>query len=206
MAGDFFAGVTETANATDSVSQWWANCDVEEAGNSTEIVNATLDNPLTPTVFRLQFPAFANSQIYPDMQVEFYIGIADMMINHGRWGKFAKYGAALIAAHFLALARQAASNPRGIPGTVVGVLNSGSVDKVSYGRDIASIMEENAGHWGMTTFGLIYLRFARQFGMGPVQVGVPFGAGQFDSRNPLAYLGQSAIEFSGNAWPGPFVW
>lgn len=166
-------------------------------------------------LFRQQFPAFANSVRYPNGQVDFYLTIASFMLNECRWGRMAPFGRSLIAAHFLALATQAASNPRGIPGTIVGVLNSGSVDKVSYGRDVQSVMEENAGHWGMTTFGLQYLRFARIYGAGPVQVGWMSGW----VRDPAFYLPQSANVYAGNtdlnwqaanansdqAWCGPNV-
>ena len=155
--------------------------------------------------FRQQFPAFVNAQRYPDAQVDMYLTIASYMINVGRWGRMASFGQSLIAAHFLALAAQAASNPRGIPGTIVGVLNSGSVDKVSYGRDVSSVMEENSGHWGMTTFGLEYLRFAKLFGMGPVQVGWANGM----VNDPAFYLPQSNNVYlgyaNGPAWAGPDV-
>ena len=74
------------------------------------------------------------------------------------------------------------------------VVSGGTVDKVSYTRDVAAVMEENAGHWGMTMFGLIFLRLQRTVGAGPVQVGVPFGFG--------SGLPQSASLYNG-AWPGP---
>jgi hypothetical protein len=169
---DYTAGLSDQCNADDDVS-----CVLSCA-------------PLT--LFRQAFPVFANSLRYPDMQVEFYLDLGRIMINWRRWGRMAWHGSFLVAAHFLALAQQAASNPRGIPGTVIGVLNSGSVDKVSYGRDVASVMEENAGHWGMTTFGLQWLRFARIFGAGPVQVGIGGGL----VTDPAYYLPQSAIAYT----------
>lgn len=164
-------------------------------------------------LFRQQFPMFANASRYTDAQVTMYLLMASYMVNCRRWGRMTEMGINLITAHFLALAALDASNPRGVPGTVVGVVNSGTVDKVSYGRDVASVMEENSGHWGMTTFGLQYLRFARLFGAGPVQVGWEGGwirdPAFYLPQSNLVYLGeagdlnaQAALANSDQAWPG----
>lgn len=145
--------------------------------------------------FRGQFPAFADSTKFTDTQVGFYIAMAFQLLSADRWGTMLDYGVALFTAHFLALDRQALLAPggAGIPGTSLGIVNAGTVDKVTFGKDTASIMEENAGHWGMTSYGLQFLRFSRMMGMGPVQVGADSSYG----------FPQAASLYAG-AWPGPF--
>lgn len=146
---------------------------------------------LTVPLFRIRFPAFNDSAAYPDGQVGFYVGFAYKTLNADRWGSLLDEGAALFTAHFLAVDKLGLkAGTAGIPGSSVGPVNTGSVDKVSYGRDTASVMEEASGHWGMTTYGLQFLRFARMIGAGPVQIGQD-AAGGIDGMS--LYNG---------AWPG----
>ena len=146
---------------------------------------------MTAAGLRAQFPAFADSARYPDAQADFYIGLAGKLLSADRWGTVLDHGTALFAAHFLAIDRIASQGgTRGLPGTGVGIVTGGSVDKVSYTRSVSEVMETDAGHWGMTTYGLQYLRLARMMGMGPVQV----GTGCLDG------LG---LSFYNGAWPGP---
>ena len=141
---------------------------------------------LTVAEFRAAQPAFIDPIKYLDSTIQFYLNLAYSNLNACRWGDTVDYGATLFAAHFLALSLLAASGGQnGVPGTVVGVLSGGGVDKVNYTRDVASIMEENAGHWGMTSFGLIFLRFLRMMGAGAVQI----GTGDYGPQS--------------GAWPGP---
>ena len=145
---------------------------------------------LVAATFRELMPEFTDPIAYPTPAVTNYINVAYSLLNSDRWGSMLDTGAQFFTAHFLALGRLATTGaPNSVPGTVVGVVNSGSVDKVSYGKDIASIMEDGAGHWGMTTYGLIYLRWARMMGMGGYQIGLPCA----DDWN------------SSGAWPGPDV-
>lgn len=155
--------------------------------------------------FRTSFPLFVNSAVYTDAQVQMYITFAQNMLRPERWGNLLQMGIFLFVAHMLALDRISSGGKSGIPGTVVGLLSSGSVDKVSYSRDVSSVLEENAGHWNTTTYGLRFIRIARMMGAGPIQVG-PFGssfggtAGYY-TTDPGAYLPQSAMAYDG-AWPG----
>lgn len=206
------SGVVETASATDLVDAVFADCYVDEACVAQDKSDFYFTAFLTPSIFRQIFTAFADVAIYSDFQVMFYLSLAVQFLNPHRWGnsqdRIYQYGQALFAAHLLALERQASSNKSGVPGTVIGVVNSGSVDKVSYGRDVASVMEDGAGHWGMTTYGLQYLRLVRMLGSGPVQVGAGIGGpAGFGSliRDSNFFLPQSASEFAGidQAWSGP---
>lgn len=198
---NFNADIVESASAVDQVGASTFLTDCVEAAQALDSCSATLSAPLTPTVFRARFPGFQNPMLYPDAQVQFYLTLAGKMLIPDRWGDVIEEGYQLFAAHFLALDQLArVAGVGGVAGTAVGVLTGGTVDKVTYSRDVASIMEDNAGHWGMTTYGLQYLRFARMMGTGPLQVGLPFGVGS-------GYLGQGSLPQSaivyGPGWPGP---
>lgn len=194
MATNFNADIIESANATDLNQGSTFFAGVTEACNARDSASYVFDDPLTPTTFRSQFPVFINSAIYSERQVQFYIDMATKLLKADRWGTMLKEGYALFVAHFLALDRLASSGaPGSPPGLAVGVINQGTVDKVSYGRDVASVMEDGAGHWGMSIYGLQYIRFARMMGTGPIQIGI---GGAPDA------LGQSASLYGG-AWPGP---
>lgn len=195
---NFNAGVIESASASDLVGGSTFLTDCVEAAWAADSINAQVGAPLTPTVFRMRFPGFQNPALYSDYQVQFYLDLAGKMLIVDRWGNVLEEGIQLFAAHFLALDQLAlVAGVSSVPGTAVGIMTGGTVDKVSYTRDVQSVMEENAGHWGMTTYGLQYLRFARMMGAGPMQVGLPFGA-------HAGYLGQGNFPQSATAaWPGP---
>lgn len=144
---------------------------------------------LTADQFRVQTkPAFDTVNTYPVSSINFYLGLAYQMLVPARWGTVLDWGAQLFTAHFLALDQLAIKGAKngGVPGSVIGIVSGAHVDKVGYERDIKSVMEEDAGHWAMTIYGLQYLRLVRQMGMGPIQIGAsaPF------------------VDFYGGAWPG----
>lgn len=142
---------------------------------------------LTVREFRGAQPAFIDPVKYLESQIQFYLDKGYSMLPAARWGSQLDLGVIYWAAHFISLAALAASGGKNsIPGTVIGVLSGGTVDKVSYTRDVNAIMEDNAGHWGMTSFGLVFIRMARMMGAGPIQIGAP----SFDGG-------------SSGAWPGP---
>ena len=90
--------------------------------------------------------------------------------------------AELFAAHNLTLEvrAQAESKNGGIPGQQVGPVNSKSVDKVSIGYDTGSGIEADAGHWNLSIYGTRFIRLAKMFGAGPIQIGIgvtPTGTG-----------------------------
>jgi hypothetical protein len=144
---------------------------------------------ITIAEFRVTIPSMADSARFPDPSVQMWLDNADRLVNAERWGDNFRMGACLMAAHFLtsmALSDEEAA-AGGIAGLRAGAIVSESGDSVSVSFDGSSAMEDSAGHWNMTTFGKQYLRFARMFGAGPVQVGAP---------SPGVDLSQSG------AWPG----
>lgn len=145
---------------------------------------------VTPASFRTAFPAFANTTTYPDPFVQFWLTQALGFLNEGRWSTLMDFGTMLWAAHWIALQAkdQRIAAIGGTPGAATGPIASKSADKVSISYDTKAASELDAGHWALTTYGLQYLRLARQIGAGPVQV---------DQQT-------SSVQYSGMAWSGPF--
>jgi len=145
---------------------------------------------ITPQQFRTTFPAFVNPSCFHDAEIKFWAALAEKLHNADRWGDLLEFGVQLFIAHNLAIDfnNTKASRLGQAPGVVQGAITSGSVDKVSYSRDTQSVMEPNAGHWNLTTFGLRYRRLVLMVGAGPVHVG------------PSAMGTQVGV--SASAWPG----
>lgn len=147
----------------------------------------------TAATFRGSFPAFANMTTYPDPVVNFWIGFALKFLDPGRWGEAIDYGIMLFVAHNLSLEfnANAAAKKGQNPGFVTGPVTSGSVDKVSYSRDVSSALDSKNGHWNLSIYGLRYIQLVKMMGAGPVYVGAP-------SANDSTSMYQGA-------WPGPYV-
>ncbi len=140
--------------------------------------------------FRANFPEFGSTSSYPNAQVQFWLAAAYNFVNADRWGNSTDLGAQLWTAHNLALeARaQAEAAAGGVPGQTTGPVSSKSVGGVSLGFDTGASTEEKGGHWNNTVYGTRFLRLAKLFGAGPVQV----SSVQYDPLN-------------GPAWPGPLT-
>ncbi len=109
------------------------------------------------------------------MTVDLYLGIAANLLNAQRWGNMLDFGTELFVAHNLILDAQAnaAAAAGGIPGTMSGVVNSKSVDKVSISDDVAVGTIEGGDFWNLSTYGVRFLHYAKMMGAGPIQIGVP---------------------------------
>jgi len=145
---------------------------------------------ITVPQFRADYPEFNSSTDYPNSQIEYYLALAEKLLPADRWGNVLDNAVELYVAHHIAMeARAQAEAASGVvPGQTTGPISSKSVDKVSVGFDTSSATEEKGGHWNLTIYGTRFLRLAKLFGAGPLQVGigmVPYG--------------------SGAAWPGPSV-
>lgn len=106
-------------------------------------------------------------------------------------------------AHQLVLEKQAVDAARngGDPGTKIGIMSSKSVNGVSVGFDIGSVaggsLQENAGYYNQTVYGMRFYRLMKLRGSGPIQIGVGT-APAFALFNSFGFLGSS------NAWAGPY--
>lgn len=135
----------------------------------------------TPALMRATFPEFADPSRFPDPLLALWLGVAANFINAPKWGDQADLGIMLYAAHKISLVAGNGGLRPARPGQIRGVLTSKSADGISASYDVSSVMNEGAGHWNLTTYGLQYWELKTLFGHGPVQVGVTIGA---DSLQP----------------------
>jgi hypothetical protein len=121
--------------------------------------------------------AFKNSTTYPPASIQFWLDLAAKLHSPQRWATLIDFGIQLFVAHNLCLEfdSERAARTGQSPGAINGPVTNGSVDKVSYTRDLQGVMDPAAGHWNLTSYGLRYTRMVRMVGAGPVQVGA--GAG-----------------------------
>jgi hypothetical protein len=145
---------------------------------------------VTVASFRQNYPEFASVAKYPLSGFTYYANLAGLLLNATRWGNLIDVGTELFIAHNLAIEAQAqaAAASGSPPGISAGPISAKSVDKASVNYDTNAGLEQDAGHWNLTTYGTRFIKLARMAGAGPVQIGangcVP----------PLSSAG---------AWPGP---
>lgn len=155
---------------------------------------------VTTATFRADLPEFASVAFYPPAAVAYWLAIGVLLLNTDRWGVGADvavsppssaydFGLEMFTAHNLVLERQAqkAALNGGLPGLNTGAVASDSVGSVSRSYDTASGLEMDAGHWNLTTYGTRFIKLARMFGAGGLQLAgcpAPYG--------------------SAGAWPGPW--
>lgn len=122
--------------------------------------------------FRQRYPEFTDPESYLDAQISFWMTVAASSVNTVRWGDLAEHGIGLFTAHHLALAKrdQDTDDAGGVPGEVKGPTTSKSVDKVSVGYDSRAVSMDGGGMWNATRYGIEYLRYAKIFGAGGLQL------------------------------------
>lgn len=127
---------------------------------------------ITSSTFRTDFPEFESEVMYPTTMITFWLSIADKMILVDRWDEMKDFGVELFVAHQVTLAKTNlnAKAVGGLPGQNLGPANSKSVGEVSVGYDTNMSMELGAGHWNLTTYGKQFIRLARIFGAGAIQL------------------------------------
>ena len=139
--------------------------------------------------------AFADSAVYPDPDVQFWLTAAHTLLVPERWGgedsDLYKLGTQCFVAHYItvdALMAKEAGNG-GIGGLRGGMIASEGGDKVNVSFDMASVAEDGGGQWNQTVWGKRYYRLARIVGAGPVQVSAESGGDNV----------------SASAWAGPLI-
>lgn len=142
---------------------------------------------VTAASLRADFTEFADTSLYPEPVVNFWLNVASQLMNKDRWGAPAPVttpptantlydiGQELFAAHNLVLeARAMAEAANGAPpGTTTGPVSGKSVDKVSISYAVEGAIEPDAGHWNLTIYGTRYARLVKMIGAGGIQLGVP---------------------------------
>jgi hypothetical protein len=136
---------------------------------------------VTVASFRQAFPEFTDPGVYDAGLITTFVNLAvNCFQNLLRWDpNCLDYGTGLFVAHHMVLQARASQTAQvgGIPGTVEGVRNNKSVDKVAVGYDVDSVVLEGAAFWNMTTYGVRFYQLVRLFGTGGVQLGTPFDFG-----------------------------
>ena len=123
-------------------------------------------------VFRTQFPEFSNNIAYPAATIEFWSALAVLQVPQQVWGNAWLQGVSLYTAHEITLAAQNAKSAAigGVPGSSGGIANTKTVGSVTVGYDSNATSEKDAGYWNLTTYGKQFIRLARLFGAGALQL------------------------------------
>ena len=130
------------------------------------------DEVLTVPEFRTIMPAFSDEAKYNDATSAYWINQATTMpvIDPIRWGQFYNMGIGLWVAHILTMGNA----QRNMSGYGSGVPASKSVNGVSISYDTTLGQEANAGFYGLTPYGNMFLHYLRMAGAGPIQVGTGY--------------------------------
>lgn len=122
--------------------------------------------------FRTAFPEFSNTTVYPTPQITFWATVAEKMVLQSIWNTMWTQGVNLYVAHEMTLAAQntKAAGVGGSPGQQGGIANTKTVGTVTVGFDSATTTEKDAGYWNLTTYGKQFIRLARIFGAGAIQL------------------------------------
>lgn len=123
-------------------------------------------------LFRTEFPEFADTTVYPTTQINFWASIAELQVRLIVWKDMRANGVKLYVAHEITLAAQNAKAGKqgGVPGVSGGIANNKTVGSVSVGYDSQSNSEKDAGYWNLTNYGKQFIRLARIFGAGAIQL------------------------------------
>jgi len=109
---------------------------------------------------------------YPNAMVNVWADLAVDMVNKRLWRGQTALGRYLYVAHELTLQAQSAAAAAigGVPGQQSGQMNNKTVGSVSVGYDTTASSEKDAGWWNLTTYGKQFIRLARIFGAGGIQL------------------------------------
>lgn len=133
---------------------------------------------LTESSFREAMPMFADVAEYPSFQFNFYLTLGTKLLPESRWGasndpdSLIEYGLTLFIAHYLTLFKRSMdlSDIGGDAGKVAGNETSKSVDGVAKSMDVSGVLNTDAGHWNMTTFGIQFYQLMMIAGAGGIQL------------------------------------
>lgn len=142
---------------------------------------------IAPDAFRLNFKAFADTSVYPDDMVAFWLQVGYTLVPGNLWGSLTDLGVQQFVAHNLVL--EGLSNAEGAngapPGTQVGPVVTKTVGELTIVYDPSSGINPDDTSWNLTNYGSRFVKLAKQFGSIPTQLGIGV-----------------APPFGGPAWPG----
>jgi len=127
---------------------------------------------LDESSFRESMPMFADTDLYPTAQFNFYLNMGKKLLPESRWDDLLDEGLTFFVAHYLTLYLRSmdAVDIGGGDAGQVGNETSKSVDGISYSMDVSSVSLTDAGQWNQTTFGIQFLQLARMIGAGGIQL------------------------------------
>jgi hypothetical protein len=133
--------------------------------------------------FRNAFPEFQNTKKYPSEMITFWSNLALAQVNCNVWKTQWPMGVQLYTAHEIVLAAQNAKLgiAGGTPGTGGGVPNTKTVGTVTVGYDSQVTSEKDGAHWNLTNYGKQFLRLAKIFGAGALQLNGGFAVNDVNS-------------------------
>lgn len=122
--------------------------------------------------FRKSLPEFTNTEIYPDFVISGWAIVATKQVDCRIWKNETGLGINLYVAHEITLEAQSiqAAKIGGVPGMQSGPVNSKTVGSVTVGYDSQQAAEKDAGWWNLTVYGKQFIRLARIYGAGAVQL------------------------------------
>jgi hypothetical protein len=143
--------------------------------------------------FRQDYTEFTDTTKYPDGLLTYWLNIAIALLNPNRWQDQLDMATELFMAHNIMIEKMARDTAavNGWPGYAKGPLSSESPGGTSLSYDTSAVQELDAGHWNYTVYGTRFIRLARMFGAGPIQIGAgcDWGVGQGFFLGPVASLG-----------------
>lgn len=124
------------------------------------------------SAFRTNFPEFADTTVYTSTMINFWAGLAEKLVRPCVWKDCVVEGQSLYVAHQITIEAQdkKSASAGGAPGTFGGVANNKTVGSATVGYDSQSTSEKDAGFWNLTTYGKQFIRLARIFGAGVIQL------------------------------------
>ena len=147
---------------------------------------------LSTTQFRADFPEFGNIGVFPDSMVQYWIRVANLLLNPKVWCSALCLATELFTAHQLTIEAETmqTANIGGFPGKSKGPINNSGVGGVSVGYDSVQSSEAEGGHWNLTVYGTRVYRLIRMFGA------------RVTLLNPR---GGPGTPFAGGAYSGPLM-
>lgn len=148
-----------------------------------------MTSTITSAEFRTDFPEFESKARFPDGAINYYLKVADKLLNAERFGTMLDVATELFIAHNISIERRAQDEALrgGQPGVQTGPVASKGVGPVSISYSTADGLDPAAGHWNLTIYGTRLWALIQMFGAGPLQVNI--------GCNPL---------YTGGAWFGPW--
>lgn len=124
--------------------------------------------------FQASLPEFANTALYPDPAIEFWLGIAALFVGP-RYAQFGDYAVTMFTAHNLVLSQQAVRQAAaGGVALTSGPLSGKSIKDLSMTFNSTATVIDGAGPFNLTTYGQRYWQLMELAGAGGIQLGPTF--------------------------------